>query len=147
MTDTCPIRHELRREYDIMWRRIDEHGTHIVDLKSIVSELKANGDAANLRYERLLVSLAETRGEDRHSREAMSKNIESLCAAVIRIEQAEATRKEESEKAFKKWAKWIGIGGFVVTVLALTGNSEAALPPPQSCAKCNPIPIFVEESM
>lgn len=147
MTDVCPIRHELRREYDMMWRRIDEHGTHIVDLKTIVAELKANSESSNIRYERLLISLAEARGEDRQSRDAMSKNIDNLCAAIIRIEQADATRKEESEKAFKKWAKWIGIGGFVITVLALTGNSEAALPPPQSCFKCNPVPMFVEESI
>ena len=140
MTDNCPIRHELRREYDIMWRRIDEHGTHIVDMKSVLSELKANTESSNLRYERLLVSLAESKGEDREKWAAMSGKIDRLCEAEARRQQTDADKAR-----YWKWG--LSVAAVVIAAMALAGRGEAALPPPQSCLKCNPIPIFVEESM
>ena len=132
-------------EHSKIWRRLDEHGEHIHDLRTRVGDIATRHAAYDADVRALRAQLTDMRdrqlilenqGAERHAE--LMRRLDSLAAHKSGVDAV-----KEYKRDALKWA--VGIVGILVALGFLGRSVEAAIPNKEPCyGKCNQERVEVE---
>ena len=125
-------------DHSTIWRRLDEHGEHLHELRTRVGDIVTRHAAYDADMRALRAQLTDMRdrqlvlenqGAERHSE--LMRRLDSLAAHKSGVDAVKEYKRE-----ILKWA--VGIVGILVALGFLGKSADAALPNKTPChSKCN----------